>query len=182
MSEISERYRALATEFTRRVEAVPADGWSAQSPCEGWTALDVLRHVVEVHRDIPGWAGLTITLAKVVDDDPLGAWLEARYAIQALLDDPQRAGREYEGMFGRTTAEATIDRFLCFDLLVHGWDIAKATGQDETLPADEVTRVFADVRALGDNIRHKGVCGPEVPVAENAPEQDRMLAFLGRNP
>ncbi|MEV6230546.1 TIGR03086 family metal-binding protein [Saccharopolyspora shandongensis] len=182
MSETSERYRALAAEFTRRVEAVPADAWAAQSPCEGWTARDVLRHVVDLHRDIPSWAGLTITLDKHVDDDPVGAWAEARDVLQALVDDPQRARQEYDGMFGRTTAEATIDRFLCFDLLVHGWDIARATGQDERLPADEVTRVFIDVRTLGDNIRHKGVCGPEVRVADNAPEQDRLLAFLGRNP
>ena len=182
MTEISERYRALASEFTRRVEAVPADAWESPSPCEGWTARDVLRHVIDVHRDLPSWAGLSVTLQEFVDDDPAAAWAEARDTIQELLDDPARAGKEYTGMFGVTTAEATIDRFLCFDLLVHGWDIARATGQDEALPADEVERVHADARSLGDNIRRANVCGPEVEVGADASEQDRMLAFLGRRP
>ncbi|CAM01144.1 TIGR03086 family metal-binding protein [Saccharopolyspora erythraea] len=182
MSDISERYRALAAEFTRRVAAVPAGSWENPSPCEGWTARDVLRHVVEVHRDMPSWAGLSVTLHRHVDDDPVGAWSEARDAIQELLEDPDRAGKRYDGIFGPTTAEATVDRFLGFDLLVHGWDIARATGQDESLPEHEVTRVYADARALGDNLRRSGVCGPEVVVGEDASEQEKLLAFLGRRP
>ncbi|GAA2800665.1 TIGR03086 family metal-binding protein [Saccharopolyspora taberi] len=182
MTDSSERYRALAEEFTRRVESAPAGSWESPSPCEGWTARDVLRHVVEVHRDLPSWAGLVITLEKSVDDDPAGAWAEARDTVQDLLEDPARAGKEYDGLLGRTTAEATIDRFVCFDLLVHGWDLARATGQDETLPAAEVKRVHADALALGDNIRREGVCGPEVTVGEDASDQDRLLAYLGRRP
>ncbi|HEX2299572.1 MAG TPA: hypothetical protein VHH34_13850 [Pseudonocardiaceae bacterium] len=47
-----------------------------------------------------------------VDDDPRRAWAEAREAMQELLDDPDRAGREYDGYFGRTTVQDTVDRFL----------------------------------------------------------------------
>ena len=182
MTEISGRYRDLATEFTRRVAAVPADRWGDPSPCAGWTALDVLRHVIDTHRTMPGWAGLSLTLRKSVDDDPLGAWDEARDSMQALLDDPERAGLEYNGFFGPTTVEQTVDRFLGFDLLIHGWDIARATGQDETLPVHEVHRVYEDVLSLGDNLRRDGVCGPEVSVPADAPEQDRLLGLLGRTP
>ncbi len=68
------------------------------------------------------------------------------------------------------------------DLLVHGWDIARATGQDETLPAHEVTRVYADAVSLGDNLRSEGVCGPAVEVPDDASDQDRLLALMGRTP
>lgn len=182
MTEYSERYRDLSTEFTRRVHAVPADRWDSPSPCAGWTTRDVLRHVIGVHGDMPGYVGLSLELTGSVDEDPQHAWDEAREAMQQLLDDPTRAKLEFDGYFGRTSLERTVDNFLCFDLLVHGWDIARASGQDETLPAAEVHRVYTAAVTLGDNLRTEGVCGPEVPVPEDAPEQDRLLGLLGRTP
>lgn len=182
MTEISERYRDLAAEFTRRVDAVPSGGWNNPSPCNEWTARDVLRHMIDNLRDIPGHAGQAPVLTESVDKDPHAAWVEARDAVQTLLDDPERATLTYEGYFGRTSLEATIDKFLGLDLLIHGWDIARATGQDETLPADMVSRVYVDALSLGDNLRAGGVCGPAVEVAAGVPEQDRLLAHLGRQP
>ena len=182
MSEISERYRALARELTRRVDAVPAGRWDDPSPCPGWSARDVLRHILESHRDMAGHAGEPLVLHKSVDDDPHAAWVEARDAMQALLDDPERAGREYDGHFGRTSVEKTVDKFLGLDLLIHGWDIARATGQDERLPEEEVRRVHDDALSLGDSLRMGGVCGPPVEVPADAPDQDKLLALLGRRP
>jgi len=182
MSQISERYRALARELTRRVDAVPAGRWDDPSPCPDWSARDVLQHLIDSHRDMPGHAGDPLVFEKSVADDPHAAWVEARDAMQALLDDPARAGKEYDGMFGRTSVEKTVDKFLGLDLLIHGWDIARATGQDEKLPEEEVTRVSEDVESLGDNLRMGGVCGPAVRVPADASEQDRLLASLGRHP
>lgn len=180
MTEISDRYRRLSEEFTRRVEAVPADRWESPSPCEDWNAREVLQHVIDSHVSMPRYGGVVVRLTKSVDDDPTAAWLEAREAMQQLLDDPARAGAEYDGMFGRTSVQRTVDEFLGFDLLVHGWDIARATGQDETLPPAEVHRVYADASKLAGNLRRGGVCGPEVAVP--AGEQDRLLGLLGRTP
>jgi uncharacterized protein (TIGR03086 family) len=182
MTEISERYRRLAREFGRRVDAVAADGWDAPSPCPGWTARDVLRHVLDSHRNMPRHAGIEVQLTRSVDDDPHGAWVEARDAMQALLQDPERAGKEYDGYFGRTSVERTVDTFLGLDLLVHGWDIARATGQDETLPEEEVVRVHQDALGLGETIRMDGACGPPVELGTDASDQDRLLAYLGRRP
>lgn len=182
MSDISRRYGALAREMTRRVDAVPAGRWDDPSPCENWSAADVLQHLIDSHRDMPGHAGHPLIFEKSVADDPRAAWVEARDAMQALLDDPQRAGMEYDGMFGRTSVEQTVDKFLGLDLLIHGWDIARATGQNETLPEEEVTRVSAFVDSLGDNLRMGGVCGPAVPVRDDASAQDKLLASLGRRP
>lgn len=182
MTAISDRYRFLASELTRRVGAVPSERWDNPSPCDGWTARDVLQHLIDSHRDMPGHAGVTVELTRSVDDDPVAAWAEARDTMQKLLEDPARAEAEYDGYFGRMNVQRTVDGFLGFDLLIHGWDIARATGQDETLPAAEVERVYEEAQQLGDNLRLEGVCGPPVDVPDDAPLQDRLLAFLGRTP
>ena len=59
MTDVSDRYRRLAAEFTRHVDGVPAGGWDSPSPCTGWTALDVLRHVGETVSGVPTRAGVT---------------------------------------------------------------------------------------------------------------------------
>lgn len=182
MSEVSERYRRHADEFGRRLAAVPDDGWSATSPCEGWTARDVVAHMVDNYRLLPGQVGQPILPKASVEDDPAGAWTEVDAAMQEFLEDPARADLEYDGMMGHTTAATTIDNILTFDLLIHGWDLARATGQDETLPADQVHRAYQAALGMGDMLRYDGVCGPEVPVPADAPEQDRLLGLLGRTP
>ena len=102
--------------------------------------------------------------------------------MQALLDDPARAPAEYDGYFGRTSVEDTVEKFLGCDLVVHAWDIARATGQDEKLPEDEVTVFYELMLPFGDMLRMGGVCGPEVPVPATAPMQDRLLGLMGRTP
>lgn len=182
MTEISTRYRALADEFRRRLAAVPDDGWGSSTPCEGWAVRDVLGHVLESYRAMPGHVGQPIEPKSSLADDPLGAFDGVDAAMQAFLEDPARADLEYDGYFGRTSVAKTVDGFLCFDLLVHGWDIARATGQDETMPAGEVHTVYEAALGMGDMLRYDGVCGAEVTVAQDAPEQDRLLGLLGRTP
>ena len=47
MTDVSERYAKLAGQMATRIAAVPADGWDAVTPCEGWTARDLLDHLVQ---------------------------------------------------------------------------------------------------------------------------------------
>jgi len=83
---------------------------------------------------------------------------------------------------GGLSLESTVDGFLCFDLVVHRWDIARATGGDERMNSAEVRRIRAEAEGFGDMIRSTAVCGPEVPAPAGANEQDRLLSFLGRRP
>ena len=99
-----------------------------------------------------------------------------------MLDDPALAGTEYDGQFGKTKVEDTIDKFMAFDLVVHGWDLARATGQDETIDPVEVDRTWEAAQGLGENMRKYGVTGPEVDVPPDASKQDRLLGLLGRRP
>jgi uncharacterized protein (TIGR03086 family) len=182
MSEVSERYRRLAGALTEKIEQVPSDGWSSQSPCENWTARDLVRHLVDVHGMFMGMVGRQLRPGPDVESDPLGAWTSARDQVQSDLDDPERANTEFDGVSGRSTFAAAVDRFICFDLNIHGWDLARATGQDERIEPAELPKLWATAESFGDAIRSENVCGPPVEVPDDAPEQDRLIAFLGRHP
>lgn len=182
MSEISARYARLASAMTTRVEGVPEGAWENQSPCAEWTARDLVRHLVDTHTMFGGFVGLTMHAGPGVAEDPVGAWSSARDQMQAWLDDPVTAEQEFQGMGGPSTLGAAADRFLGFDLVVHGWDLARATGQDDTIEPAELPRLWEDTRALGDQIRSEGTCGPELPAPPGATDQDRLLAYLGRDP
>ena len=182
MSAIADRYRRLATAFADKVAAVPDDRWGSPSPCEGWTARDVVRHVVETQGMFLASVGRELGPLPSVDEDPVAAWEAARGVVQADLDDPARASAGYEGFFGPTTFEETVDRFGCLDLVVHGWDLSRAAGLDDRIDPEEVRRVTADTEGLGDALRAPGVCGPAVEPGPGADEQERLLAHLGRRP
>jgi hypothetical protein len=49
MSELAERYRRRANAFEAKVAAVAPEQWANQSPCEKWSARDVLDHIVSMH-------------------------------------------------------------------------------------------------------------------------------------
>jgi uncharacterized protein (TIGR03086 family) len=68
------------------------------------------------------------------------------------------------------------------DAEVHGWDLAKATGQDPSLDADVVPVVLASVEENEALIRGSGVFGDAVDVGGSASDADRLLGLLGRTP
>jgi uncharacterized protein (TIGR03086 family) len=180
MTDIADRYRRNAAAFTEKVAAVPPDRWSDPSPCEGWDARDVVRHVVDTQGMFLGFVGRELGDIPSVDDDPLAAWEAARDAVQADLDDPDRAGVEFDGFTGRATFAEAVDRFLASDLPIHGWDLARATGGDEVIDPAEVERGLVSYPQFAELLRSPGVCKPPVESAPDADDQTRLLNFLGR--
>lgn len=183
MSEISERYRKVAAQFTEHANAVPDDAWDNPSPCEGWVARDIVRHLVDWMSGFSlGRWGVEPPKAPSVDEDPVGAWEVARDAIESALDAPEIATREYDTPRGRSTLEQTVGMFGIGDVLVHTWDLARATGLDETLDADEVHRLVEVMERYGRLMRRGGQFGPRVEVPDDADEQTKLIAFTGRRP
>lgn len=180
MNAIADRYRRLANRFTDLIEAVPADAWSSPSPCSEWTAEGVLQHVVDTEVDF-----YRSHIDPDVSFEGLGVfaiWPRIRDLVQTALDDPARATTAYDGMLGPTTFGATIDQFYSLDLVVHAWDIARATGASAfvTIPGDEIATATAAIAPLVDLMRQPGGFGPEIEVADDADPQTRLLAVLGR--
>ncbi len=180
MSEISDHYRRLSDAFADKIAAVPDDRWESQSPCEEWKARDVVNHVVGTQGMFLGFVGAELKDVPSVDENPLAAWDAARAQIQERLDDPERAKIEFEGLTGKSTFEAAVDKFLCSDLVVHGWDLARATGLDESIEPDDAQRVQRNMESMGDGLRSPGAFSAEVEPSPGADEQQMMLAFLGR--
>jgi uncharacterized protein (TIGR03086 family) len=181
MEDVSERYRRLAATLTARIQGVPDDAWSNQTPCEQWTARQLVGHVVEVHGRFQQLVGRSLVDHPPVEEDPAGAWAAVRDQMQADLDDPDRVAEEYDGRFGRSTFGASVDGFVNFDLVVHGWDLARATGQDDTIDPQDVQRIQGQVDAMGDVMRENGVIAAPVDPTPDASPQDRLMNSLGRS-
>jgi len=184
MTDISDRYRTVGGGMTRVVEAVPAAAWENPAPCEGWSARDVVRHMVEwMPQFLAGASSARIPDGPSVDQDPVGAWRTLDGGIQAVLDDPALAASEFNHPHaGQHSLQDAIGMFILGDVLIHTWDVARATGGDETLDPGEVHRMFEGVEPYDEMLRSSGQYGPRVAVSDDADEQTKLIAFMGRQP
>lgn len=184
METPAERYRRLREAFADVVAAVPDDRWDAQSPCEDWTALDVVKHVIETEGMFLGFIGLEPADVGDVASDPLGAFRAATDRVQSALDDPATAEATYTGMGGTPSTFADgVDRFLSTDLIVHRWDLARATGGDDSVDPVDVAAVDAAMQQFPEEaMRGPGAFGPAVEPPEDADDWQRVLAYMGRRP
>ena len=181
MSEISDRYAVIGDGFTQRVEAVPPDRWDAQSPCTDWTARELVEHVINTHsRVLASLDGSEPALVSG-NEDLVVAWPRATNAVRDTLRDPTRAAVTVGGMFGEQPFESLVGRLLCADTLIHTWDLARATGQDESLDPDAVAKAIEFLSPIDDAIRRPGGFGPKIDPPANADVQTRLLSFAGRS-
>lgn len=180
MTQISERYARLADAFAEKIAAVSDDKWSAQTPCPDWSARELVRHVVDTQAMFLGFVDRRPEPGPSVDTDPVGAFAAIRAVMQQALEDPEGAKAEFDGFAGRSTLESGVDRFLCTDLVVHAWDLARATGQDEAIDRAELEKVRVLAESFGEAARSPQAFGPLVEAPADADEQTKTLAFLGR--
>ena len=180
----SQEHRRVAREFTATVESTSTVAWDHPAPPEGWVARDVVRHLVEwFPAFLQGAVGITLPAAPAVDDDPVGAWRFQTEAVQALLDDTDTAEREHDfPHLGTMSLGQAIDMIYTSDVFLHRWDLARATGQDETLDPDKCAGMLEGMLPMDDALRQSGHYGPRVHVPDDADVQTKLLAFIGRTP
>ena len=183
MSDYAARYRRIAGSFTEKVKAVPIGAWDNPAPCDGWLTRDVVRHLVEwLPAFFFGTWDIKQSPAPSVDEDPVAAWEAVDRAVQSALDDPAVAHSERQTRMGRSTFEETFDMIGTNDVFQHTWDLARAAGLDETLDPDEVHQLLLGMEPYDDVLRQSGHYGPRVAVPDDADEQTRLMAFIGRQP
>jgi len=68
------------------------------------------------------------------------------------------------------------------DVFQHTWDLARATGQDDTLDPERCAAMLAGAEPYEDAMRQSGQYGPRVEVPEDADAQSKLLGFIGRDP
>lgn len=168
-------WNAAADAFTQRYEAITDEQWAASTPCDGWTVKDLVDHAVGVQVSYTG--GLVgADIAEGAD------WPTTREAI--------RAGLGNEGVLDGTTdmgPMGTVPKTVpmgisASDLLIHTWDLARAIGADETLPAAAVAATHAGLQRFPQEaMRGAEMFGAEVECADDADAQTKMLSFAGRS-
>lgn len=184
MADIADRFARVAGDFTRVAGGAEPQMWDDPTPCAGWVARDVVRHLVEwVPAMLGTFAGVDLVVDVAADDDPLAAWTQLRDGLQAVLDDPARAAGEFvhERVGSKRTDEAIAD-FVLGDVLIHTWDLARAFGLDVRLDPEEVRIVLLRTEPKADTLSASGHYAPAVGVPAGADEQDRLLGLVGRQP
>lgn len=175
----AETYRADAARFGEVVHA--GGNWAGASPCDGWTAADVVAHVVDTERDF--LARHDVDLGARPDGDPASTW-DAHLAAVAAVLTPDLLSREFDGYFGPTTIGATFAQFYAWDLVVHRWDLARALGVPTSFTDAELDRLEASIPDPGtpmyEAFYSEGICRPPLPVPDGASRETAVLAALGR--
>lgn len=181
MSTFTEHYERVSGRFTERVRGVSPAEWDNPSPCEGWTARDVVGHLTEW---IPGFFsahGVPFPDVPSVREDPVAAWETVQRAIADALADPVLANQPVATPFSTQSLAETVDMIVTGDVFTHTWDLARATGQDDTLDPEQLRRMLDAVGAIPEEaMRADGMFGPRIPVADDADDQTAFLAYVGR--
>ena len=178
---------AQAIDAMRAVAAnVSGDQWDAQSPCTEWKARDVVNHVVGGSSMLAAlFEGKTWEEASGGDasipegGDPLAALDAAAGAAKEAVSKP--GAMEQEVQFARGPMPGAGFATMMFtDILIHAWDLAKATGQEATLPLDLVDASYAIVLPRKGQMPAPAFAA-EVDVPEDADTQTKLLGMLGRD-
>jgi uncharacterized protein (TIGR03086 family) len=173
------RHAVVAGDFGRLVAHTP--DWSAPSPVDGWTARDVVSHLVDWFPGFLAAGGVTLPAGPPVAQDPQAAWQHQADAVQALVE--QRGEESFTHPYAGTHRLAdAVDRFYTADVFMHSWDLARAGGQDPALDEDQAATMLAGMQPIESVLRDSGQYGPAVPVPDDAPAVDRLMGFVGRDP
>ncbi len=188
MTDLVQHFRNEADRFGQRVAAVGVDQWDAGTPCEDWDVRALVNHVVGEQRWAPHLlAGETIEQVgdrydgDLLGDDPVAAWTDAVAPSVAAFAEPGALDGTVHLSYGDEAAREYATQMLT-DLAIHGWDLARATGGDESIDP-EVAQLLWDAWAPREElVRGSGVFGQHVDVPDDAPVASRLLGLLGRTP
>jgi len=146
------------------------------TPCEGWDVRALINHMIGVNARFAAAVSREGTppdaSADLVGDDPAASYRAAAQKTMAVFRAPGALDKTFRlGVF-----------FV--DQLQHAWDLAQALGRSYTLdPALATAALEMSRQGIGPDRRGPGKpFGDEVPCSEDAPIQDRLAAFLGRQP
>ena len=186
MTDIAELHAQALDATGRIVAGVPADRWHAATPCADWDACALVNHLISGNL----WAaelaaGGTIEGVgsrldgDLLGSDPAAAYADSAAAAAAAFRTPGALDAPCAVSYGPVPGSVYAGhRFL--DVLVHGWDLAVATGQDYALDPELMEACWQVVEPQLEAFRSAGALGPEVAVPADASAQTRFLAQLGR--
>src|SRR5438132_14171691 len=177
--------RALASTRAYLAGVKPGQ-WHDPTPCAEYDVRTLVNHVVSGNFWVAPLVGGS-SIADVGDkydgdvlgDDPLDTYGESAAEAAAAFKAPGAMEASVAVSYGPVPGEIYAGhRYI--DVLIHGWDLAKATGQDTTLPADLVEAAFEVVEPQKDILAASGMFGSDGKVPDGADRQTQLLADVGR--
>ena len=184
---------------TLRVKEVVAGLEQSQAqdptPCSEWDVRGLLNHLIGGLEFTAGCiAGSPPNIrpsdadSSYIDEPDVAVLIEAYHT---LLDRVLQSGSEPGALDGIVSTpnfgEMPVSQIFVgttMDQFIHGWDLAKATGQDTALNPDLVEFAYGMLTSGGfaDMGRQAGFIGPEIAVPDNSSPQDKLIAYMGRQP
>jgi uncharacterized protein (TIGR03086 family) len=186
MTDIEELHERALDATGRIVDGVAVDSWHAATPCADWDVHGLVNHLVAGNL----WAaelaaGGTIEGVgsrldgDLLGDNPAGAYAASASKAAAVFRRPGALDAPCEVSYGPVPGSVYAGhRFL--DVLVHGWDLATATGQDYAMDPELMGACRQIIEPQLDAFRSAGALAPQVAVSGDATAQTRFLAMLGR--
>jgi uncharacterized protein (TIGR03086 family) len=182
---------AAAAETARVVGGVPGYPMDAATPCGEWDLRTLVNHTIvwtsySAERRASGESVEAELISKDFAAEPGFAEDYAAQVGRAVTawSDPAAWEREL-GVMGSATPAADVAALLIAEMVLHGWDIARATGQEYACDDDVAALVLATVEAQGDLFRQYQGFAAVVPLPEGQDDVtilDRALSLSGRDP
>jgi uncharacterized protein (TIGR03086 family) len=161
---------------TSKVASASAD-LDAPTPCDDWDVRTLLNHMLDTQQYFVG-------SARGEDASPPGPTPPERLSNDPVADF-ERARSETLRTFGEpgVIEKTGTSLGIAFsDQLLHGWDLATATGQDATMPDGLAEAAYEMIHGRFTDDQRQGIFKPELQVAGDASPQEKLLAYTGRTP
>lgn len=183
---LASLHRAALVHTGRLVAGILVTQWKRSTPCADWDVHGLVNHLVAGNQ----WAarlGAGETIEHVgsdldgdlLGDDPVAAYDTSAEHAARVFERPGAMDAMCAVSYGPVPGSTYVGhRFI--DVLVHGWDVAVATGQDATLPPDLVDACWRIVEPQLTMLARSGMFGEPRSVPAEADPQTRLLLHLGR--
>lgn len=176
------RYDVIAAGFTGLV--VQVRDWSVAAPVDGWTARDVVWHLVDWFPALMS-VGSSIELPRRDPEstDPARDWAVLDGAVRAMFAAPGFDGEQFDHpRAGQMPSAAAVDMFYTPDVFMHSWDLATAAGLSIDLDRDYAKGLLAGMEGIEEMLRSSGHYGARVDIEPDADVIARLVGFIGRDP
>jgi uncharacterized protein (TIGR03086 family) len=176
------RFDRAAAAVDSAIAGVRPDQWSDPTPCTEWDLRQLLNHLVggtKAFLSMQTGGAPVDRAADHVGDDPLASFRAAVAELRAAFAEPGALEKTVTGPFGETSG-AFLANMRVNEMMVHGWDVAKASGQSTDLDPELASECLEDFRRLRAAGRGAGVFAEQQQAPPGATVADQLAAVAGR--
>lgn len=186
MEQSQTDYVFAMEQLSEKVHAIRDDQWAGPTPCTEWSVRDLVNHLTYETLWAPELlSGRTVTEVGDRFDgdnlgtDPIDAWDRAAAAGVAAFTTDSALSTTVDSSMGPLSCPIYLGQIF-MDIVIHGWDLARGIGADDTIEPRFAEELYAEVAPKEDDIKAWGIFGDRVVPPAGADTQTKLLAVLGR--